>query len=202
MKKATLPDLPYDYNALEPVVSAQIMELHHSKHHAGYVNNYNAAMEKVMELESKGETAELCASLQAVKFNGGGHANHEMFWESLAPQGKGGGEPPSGELAKALVDHFGSLEVFIEKFNTKVGPLQGSGWGWLGCAAGSRCLCIRTTANQDVAQTSGIVPLLGIDVWEHAYYLDYKNARPEYLKNIWKVVNWKKVEERFLKISG
>ncbi|MDX8430266.1 MAG: Fe-Mn family superoxide dismutase [Candidatus Algichlamydia australiensis] len=200
MAKYTLPDLPYDYSALEPVIAGEIMELHHSKHHNGYVTKLNEATEKYAEAEAKGDVAVMCATLQAIKFNGGGHINHSIFWTNLAPQSAGGGEPPKGALAEAINKEFGSLEQFIEKFNAKTGPIQGSGWGWLGFCPEKKSLCIAACANQDPLVTAGLVPLLGIDVWEHAYYLQYKNARPEYLKNIWKVVNWQNVAERYEKV--
>lgn len=191
-----LPDLPYDYNALEPVISAEIMELHHSKHHAGYVKNYNAAVEKYEEAKAKNDVAAMISLQSALKFNGGGHVNHTLFWETLAPISKGGGEP-SGEVVKAIEQEFGSLEKFQEKFNAITGPIQGSGWGWLGFDKSEKRLKIATCQNQDPLSTQGLVPLLGIDVWEHAYYLQYKNVRPDYLKAIWKVMNWNKIEERY-----
>lgn len=203
MAKYTLPKLPYDYSALEPVISGEIMELHHSKHHNGYVNKLNEATEKYAEAEAQGDVAGMCANLQAIKFNGGGHINHSIFWTNLAPQSQGGGEPPKGPLAEAINKKFGSLEKLIEQFNAKAGPIQGSGWGWLGYYPASGCICITTCANQDPLVTAGqVVPLLGIDVWEHAYYLQYKNARPDYLKNIWKVVNWQNVAERYEAAGG
>lgn len=189
--KHELPDLPYDYKALEPVISAEIMELHHKKHHAGYVAKLNEALDAY----SNGKLEDQIGVLQAIKFNGGGHINHSLFWENLCPEGEG--TLGDGALKSAIESKWGSLDGFIEKFNAKVGPLQGSGWGWLvSCPGGG--LCISLCQNQDPVCASGkMVPLLGIDVWEHAYYLQYKNARPEYLKNIWKVINWKKVEERY-----
>lgn len=197
MTKYTLPDLPYDYSALEPVISGEIMQLHHTKHHGGYVNNLNAALEKYHAAEAKNDVASMIALSQAIKFNGGGHVNHSVFWTNLAPAGKGGGGAPSGELAQALQARFGSVEQFIESMNTAAVGIQGSGWAWLGMCEGSKRLCIKTCANQDPLSTQNAIPLLGIDVWEHAYYLQYKNVRADYVKNIWKVVNWKNVEERF-----
>jgi len=202
MAKYTLPDLPYDYNALEPVVSAQIMEIHHTKHHNAYVTNLNAALEKYADAENKGDVAAMIALQGAIKFNGGGHVNHSIFWTNLAPQGSGGGEAPTGPLADAINGSWGSLDNFITEFNGKAGPIQGSGWGWLGWNGAKKRLEITACANQDPLSTTGLIPLLGIDVWEHAYYLDYKNARPEYLKNIWKVVNWANVGERFAQATG
>lgn len=200
VKKFTLPNLPYDYNALEPVISAEIMQLHHQKHHNAYVTNLNAALEKYAAAEAK-EDLETMISLQpAIRFNGGGHINHSIFWTNLAPKDKGGGEGPKGELAAQMNKQFGSLNTFVEKFNAKAGPVQGSGWCWLGFCKEAKNLVITTCANQDPLEaTQGYVPLLGIDVWEHAYYLQYKNARPDYLKAIWQVVNWTNVAERFEK---
>lgn len=197
-----LPDLPYDFNALEPVIAAEIMQLHYSKHHNAYVTNLNAAIEKYHDAENKGDLATMIAMQQAIKFNGGGHVNHSIFWTNLAPTSKGGGTPPSGELAKALEQQYGSVESFIEKFSAKTVAIQGSGWGWLGYCKSSGKLRMSMCANQDPLSTHELVPLLGIDVWEHAYYLQYKNVRAEYVKNIWKIVNWKNVEERFLAAKG
>jgi Fe-Mn family superoxide dismutase len=199
MSQYQLPQLPYDFSALEPVISGQIMELHYTKHHQGYVTNLNAALEKYQEAEKKGDIAQMIALQQAIKFNGGGHVNHSVFWTNLAPVGKGGGEPPKGDLAKAIESKFGSLDGLIEKLSHSSVAIQGSGWGWLGFDKTKKELVIATCANQDPLSTLGYVPLLGIDVWEHAYYLQYKNVRAEYVKNIWKIVNWHNVEERFLK---
>jgi len=199
MTKYELPQLPYDFSALEPVISGQIMELHYTKHHQAYVNNLNAALEKYVEAEKKKEIAEMIALQSAIKFNGGGHVNHSIFWTNLAPTSKGGGEPPKGELDKAIKESFGSLEKLIEVLSAKSVAIQGSGWGWLGYDKSKSELVIATCSNQDPLSTLGYVPLLGIDVWEHAYYLQYKNVRADYVKNIWKIVNWHNVEERFLK---
>jgi superoxide dismutase, Fe-Mn family len=193
----SLPDMPYDFGALEPVISAEIMQLHYSKHHNAYVTNLNGALEKYQDAESKGDLAAMIALQQAIKFNGGGHVNHSIFWTNLAPIGKGGGENPTGELATAIQSDFGSLDQCIEKLSAQAIAIQGSGWGWLGLNPASNRLVIATCANQDPLSTQGIVPLLGIDVWEHAYYLQYKNVRAEYVKNIWKIVNWKNVQERY-----
>ena len=198
----SLPALPYDFNALEPVISAEIMQLHYSKHHNAYVTNLNTALEKYHEAEGKGELAAMIALQHAIKFNGGGHVNHSIFWTNLAPVGKGGGEGPKGELLKAIQQEFGSLDDFIKKFSAATVAVQGSGWGWLGFDKANGKLAIATCANQDPLSTHGLVPLLGIDVWEHAYYLQYKNVRGDYVKNIWKIVNWKNVEDRFVKAKS
>jgi Fe-Mn family superoxide dismutase len=191
----TLPDLPYDYSALEPVITAEIMELHHKKHHQTYVNTFNTLAEQLSDAESKSDVAKMIALQGGLKFNGGGHVNHSMFWKNLIP-------PkdfvlPGGELAKAIEAEFGSVDNLISKFNPKTAAVQGSGWGWLGYNSETGRLQIATTANQDPLVTQGLTPLLGIDVWEHAYYLQYKNVRPDYLKNIWKVVNWQDVGQRY-----
>ena len=140
LEEQTLPDLAYDYGALEPVISGEIMELHHNKHHRAYVNNFNALREKAAERMEKGDLAGMIALSAGLKFNGGGHVNHSIFWENLAPQSEGGGEPPTGPLADAIIAQWGSLDTFIEKFNAKTGPIQGSGWGWLGYCPESRRL--------------------------------------------------------------
>ncbi|KNE57875.1 hypothetical protein AMAG_04720 [Allomyces macrogynus ATCC 38327] len=194
--KYTLPDLPYDYNALEPVVSAEIMRLHHSKHHQTYVTNLNMLEEKLVDAQAKKDINTELALLGGLKFNGGGHINHTIFWTNLcSPKDF---DLPQGELLTAINRDFGSLETLVSKFNTATVAVQGSGWGWIGLNKETQKLQIATTANQDPLQaTTGLIPLLGVDVWEHAYYLDYKNARPDYLKAIWGVVNWKNVAERY-----
>ncbi|RGB33530.1 mitochondrial Mn-superoxide dismutase [Rhizophagus diaphanus] len=193
--KYTLPDLPYDYNALEPIISADIMKVHHEKHHQAYVNGLNVAEEKFEQALKDKDVKSQIALQPALKFNGGGHINHSLFWTNLAPKKEGGGEPPKGELLSAIKKEFDSLENFISQFNTITAAVQGSGWGWLGYNKSTKRVEIVTLPNQDPLTTH--VPLLGIDVWEHAYYLQYKNARPDYLKAIWEVVNWKTVAERF-----
>jgi Fe-Mn family superoxide dismutase len=197
MAKYELPQLPYDFGALEPVISGQIMELHYTKHHQAYVNNLNAALEKYADAEKRQDVAAMIALQSAIKFNGGGHVNHSIFWTNLAPKG---GEP-QGELLKAIQGRFGSVEMLIEKLSSMAVAVQGSGWAWLGFDSAKKELVLAACANQDPLSTLGYTPLLGIDVWEHAYYLQYKNVRGDYVKNIWKVVNWKNVEERFLKAA-
>jgi len=191
------PELPYDFNALEPVISAEIMELHYTKHHKGYVNNLNSALEKYFEANDRWDLEKMVALQNSINFNGGGHINHSIFWTNLAPEGQGGGGEPSGDLAVAINKEFGSLEKFIEKFNAKTVAIQGSGWGWLGFCPESKSVEIVTCQNQDPLSTKGLVPLLGVDVWEHAYYLQYKNMRAEYLKNIWRIINWNNISQRY-----
>jgi len=196
-----LPELPYDFNALEPVISAEIMQLHYSKHHQGYVNNLNAALEKYKEVEMKGDIAAMIALEPAIRFNGGGHVNHSIFWTNLAPKNKGGGGMPSGGLLEAIQKEFGSFETFVEKFTMQTVAIQGSGWGWLGFNKATQRLVLTTCSNQDPLSLQGSIPLLGVDVWEHAYYLQYKNDRKKYVDTIWQVVHWKNVEERFVKVK-
>jgi len=201
--KFTLPDLTYDYGELAPFISANIMQLHHSKHHQAYVNNLNAAATKLEEAMHKNDVTQIVQQQQAIKFNGGGHVNHTIFWKNLAPPKKGGGEAPTGDLNDLITAQYGNLDNLITAMNTASAGVQGSGWGWLGFDKTSKKLSVTTTANQDPLEaTTGLVPLLGIDVWEHAYYLDYKNVRPDYLKNIWKIVNWKDVAERLKTAKG
>jgi len=201
MTNYTLPDLPYDFGALEPVISAEIMQLHYTKHHNAYVTNLNVALEKYAEAEKKQDVAAMIALQQAIKFNGGGHVNHSIFWTNLAPASQGGGGSPAGELAQAIKKDFDSIEKFLEKMQAQTIAIQGSGWGWLGYHKEQKKLVITTCANQDPLSTQGLIPLLGIDVWEHAYYLQYKNVRADYVKNIFNIVSWKNVEERFIAAS-
>ncbi|MGI8599700.1 MAG: superoxide dismutase [Chitinophagaceae bacterium] len=194
----TLPSLPYGHEALEPHIDAQTMQIHHGKHHQAYVDNLNKAIAGT-EHENKNleELIRKAGSISpAVRNNGGGHWNHTFFWEILAPNT--GGEP-DGELADAIKQTFGSFDDFKEKFNAAGTTRFGSGWAWLIVKDGK--LEVTSTPNQDnplmdVAETKG-TPILGVDVWEHAYYLKYQNKRPEYLKAFWNVVNWKKVSELF-----
>lgn len=199
----SLPDLPYDYGALEPVISEEIMQLHHHKHHQTYVTNYNKALEQLHQALAKSDSSAIVKLQSSIKFNGGGHINHSIFWKNLAPVREGGGEPPKASLGWAIDTQFGSLEALIQKVNAEGAALQGSGWVWLALDKEQKRLSVETTANQDplVTKGSALVPLLGIDVWEHAYYLQYKNVKPDYLKNIWKVINWKYVSDVYEKES-
>lgn len=202
VQKFTLPPLPYALDALEPVISKEIMDLHYNKHHNTYVTNLNAALEKYAKAESENDLPAMIALEPAIRFNGGGNINHSIFWTNLAPVSAGGGTPPTGALADAIKAQFGSLEDFITQFNATTVGVQGSGWGWLGYNKQRKRLEIVTCSNQDPVAATGLVPLLGIDVWEHAYYLQYKNVRADYLKEIWKVVNWKNVAERYAHAIG
>ena len=195
-----VPPLPYDFGALEPHIDAQTMQIHHDKHHGAYVTNLNAAIEKHPELGKK-SAEELIKDLNAVpedirtavRNNGGGHVNHSMFWTIMGP--KAGGEPSSA-LADAIKQAFGSFSAFQEKFNDAGLKRFGSGWAWL-VRSNTGKLDVVSTANQDNPMMEGAYPIMGNDVWEHAYYLKYKNVRGDYLKAWWNVVNWKEVEKRF-----
>lgn len=192
--KHSLPELPYDYKALEPIISAEIMELHHSKHHATYVNNLNVAEEKMREAVAKGDVNTQIALGPAIKFNGGGHLNHSIFWCNLSPNSC----KPDGALANQITKDFGCMEEMKKRLSETTVAIQGSGWGWLGYDQKAKSLRIVTCANQDPLQaTTGLIPLFGIDVWEHAYYLQYKNVRPSYVQAIFDIVNWKDVNARF-----
>lgn len=197
-----LPDLPYDFDALEPVISKEIMELHYTKHHKAYVTNLVAALEKYHEAESKSDLAAMVALQGAIKFNGGGHINHSIFWTTLAPASEHREFPSSGVFADMMQRDFGGFDSFKEKLTTASVGIQGSGWGWLGYNKNLKKMEIATCANQDPLSTLGLIPVLGIDVWEHAYYLQYKNVRADYVKAIWKIFSWKHIEERFLKATS
>jgi Fe-Mn family superoxide dismutase len=200
-----LPPLPYDYSALEPHIDAQTMTLHHDKHHQTYVTNLNTALEKYPDLQGR-SPEELVSDLgsvpedvrTAVRNNGGGHVNHTMFWRIMGPNG--GGEP-TGAIAEAISSTFGSFDAFKEQFNKAGAGRFGSGWVWLVRDA-SGGLAITSTANQDNPLMDGQTPILGNDVWEHAYYLTYQNRRPEYLQAWWNTVNWDEVNARFAQANG
>jgi Fe-Mn family superoxide dismutase len=200
MKMAfTLPNLPYDFGALEPHIDAKTMEIHHGKHHQTYVNNLNAAVEKAPELANK-SLDDLMRGINtvpesvrtAVRNNGGGHWNHSMFWQVMGP---GAGGDPGGSLGQAITTAFGDFTKFKEQFNAAGAGRFGSGWVWLVNDGGK--LSITSTPNQDNPLMEGKNAILGLDVWEHAYYLKYQNKRPDYMAAWWNVVNWKEVEKRF-----
>ncbi|KAJ2904354.1 iron/manganese superoxide dismutase [Zalerion maritima] len=193
--KATLPDLSYDYGALEPHISGKIMELHHKNHHQTYVNGLNAAVEQIQEAQAKGDMAKAASFAPLLNFHGGGHINHSLFWENLAPSGKGGGGGPEGELAKEIDETFGGFEPLRKKMNAALAGIQGSGWAWLVQDGEKGGLSVITKANQDPV-TGSLKPLLGIDAWEHAYYLQYQNRKAEYFDAVWNVVNWETVGKR------
>lgn len=195
----SLPQLSYEYDALEPHIDKETMNIHHTKHHNTYVTNLNAALEGQEALAAK-SLEDLLADIDsvpegirtAVRNNGGGHANHTLFWEILSPNG--GGEP-TGELADALTAKFGTFENFKEEFAKAATTRFGSGWAWLTVKDGE--LDLYSTANQDSPLMDGKTPILGLDVWEHAYYLNYQNRRPEYINSFWNVVNWDEVSKRY-----
>jgi superoxide dismutase, Fe-Mn family len=196
----SVPDLTYGYDALAPHIDEQTMRIHHDKHHAAYVNNLNTALESHPDLQKK-SVEELVGNLDAVpegirtavRNNGGGHANHTMFWEMMAP---GGAKQPAGALADAITKSFGGFAQFQEQFAKACGGRFGSGWGWL-VADRNGALSIESTPNQDSPLMSGKKPILGCDVWEHAYYLKYQNRRPDYVTAWWNVVNWTDIGRRF-----
>ena len=196
--KHNLPALPYAYNALEPYIDEQTMTIHHTKHHQAYIDNLNKAIEGTEFADWSIE--DIIKKLDklpddiktAVRNNGGGHINHSLFWEIMGPNGKG---KPDGELAKQIDAAFGSFEDFQKEFENAGKTQFGSGWAWLVVDNGK--LAVTKTPNQDNPLTNGKKPILGVDVWEHAYYLKYQNRRPEYLSNFWKVVNWDEVSKRY-----
>ena len=204
-KLYTLPNLPYAYDALEPYIDAETMKIHHDKHHGTYVNNLNASLEKYDNLLEK-SAEDLIKNLSdvpeeirtAVRNNAGGHVNHLMFWQIMIPNGSG---EPSGKLAEEIKKYFGSFKEFQNKFNDIGLKRFGSGWVWLVKNKDGK-LDIASTPNQDNPMSDGHLPIMGNDVWEHAYYLKYKNMRADYLKNWWNVVNWEEVEKRFTRSNN
>jgi Fe-Mn family superoxide dismutase len=196
----TLPDLPYPADSLEPHIDARTMEIHHGKHHAAYVANLNKAIEGHADLAAKSiddlmrELSKVPEAIRTpVRNNGGGHANHSLFWQLMK---KGGGGAPKGELASAIDKKFGGFEKFQEQFANAGVTRFGSGWAWLS-VDGKKELQLSSSANQDTPLSDGVSPILGLDVWEHAYYLNYQNRRPDYIKAWWNVVNWDAVAARY-----
>lgn len=204
MAKYELPKLSYAYNALEPHIDAQTMEIHHTKHHQAYTNGLNTALESLSAELQNMELTKLLSSLDkvpenvrgAVNFHGGGYDNHALFWNNMKPNG--GGEP-GGSVADAINSSFGNFASFKEKFSKDTGAVQGSGWGWLVYNPQSKKVEFTTMPNQTSPRTKGLTPLLGLDVWEHAYYLKYQNRRPDYITAWWNVVNWDEVDKRLSK---
>jgi len=189
----TLPDLPYDYSALEPHISGRIMELHHDKHHAAYVAGANAALEKLEEARANGDYAAVNLHEKNLAFNLGGHTNHTVFWENLSPNG--GGEP-EGELAAAIADQFGSFAAFQAHFAATATGIQGSGWAVLGWDSIGQRMAIFQLFDQQANVPVGITPLFMLDMWEHAFYLDYLNVKADYVKAVWNIANWADVAAR------
>lgn len=200
-----LPELPYGYDALEPHIDARTMEIHHSKHHAGYVANLNKALEGFDEFEGK-SVESILADLTsvpdeirvAVRNNGGGHANHSLFWKVMGP---GGGGEPGGSFAGMISNAFNSFAEFKDKFSKAGATRFGSGWAWLAVGEGGG-LVVLSTPNQDTPLSDGVTPILGLDVWEHAYYLNYQNRRADYIAAWWNVINWEQVEANYAAAVG
>ncbi|MCU1634772.1 MAG: superoxide dismutase [Cryobacterium sp.] len=193
MADYTLPDLPYDYSALEPSISGKIMELHHSKHHQTYVTGANNAIAQLAEARDSGNLVNVNKLEKDLAFNLGGHINHSVFWTNMSPDG---GDRPVGELAAAIDEHFGSFDKFQAQFTAVALGVQGSGWSLLAWDSIGQRLVIQQLHDQQGNIPVGIVPVLMLDVWEHAYYLDYLNVRADYVKAFWNIVNWANVEQR------
>ncbi|WP_423447027.1 superoxide dismutase [Kocuria sp. KSNUG] len=195
-EKFTLPDLPYDYAALEPHISAQIMQLHHDKHHNTYVTGANTALEKMEEARANGDAAGAAKFSKDLQFNLGGHINHSIFWKNLSPEG---GDKPTGELAAAIDNFFGSFDAFRDHFTAAATTIQGSGWAILAYEPIAGNLVIEQMYDQQNGVPVATIPLLQLDMWEHAFYLDYQNVKADYVKAFWNIVNWADVTARFEK---
>lgn len=206
MKKYELPPLPYAYDALEPHIDARTMEIHHTKHHQTYTDKLNAALEKCPPEIQEKDIVDILTNLNgvpadqksAINFNGGGFDNHRIFWNNM--KANGGGEP-GGSIGDAINKSFGGFSEFKEKFSSATTLIQGSGWGWLAYNPSTKKVEYKSMPNQTSPRTEGLIPLLGCDVWEHAYYLKYQNKRPDYISAWWNVVNWGDVESRFGKVK-
>jgi len=199
MNTYVLPDLPYDYSALAPHISPRVMELHHSKHHQAYVTGANAALAQLEEARATGDLRHVNKLEKDLAFNLGGHLNHSVFWENLSPDGGG---QPEGELASAFDDAFGSFEAFKAHFTATALGVQGSGWAVLAWDAASARPLVFQLFDQQGNVPLGVTPLLQLDVWEHAYYLDYANVRADYVTAFWEIVNWPDVARRFAAVAG
>lgn len=193
MADYTLPELAYDYGALEPSISGTIMELHHSKHHQAYVTGANTALQQLAEARDSDNLANVNKLEKDLAFNLGGHVNHSIFWTNMSPDG---GDKPTGDLASAIDDHFGSFDKFRAHFTATAMGVQGSGWAVLAWDSIGQRMIIVQFFDQQANLPAGIVPLLMLDVWEHAYYLDYKNVRADYVKAFWNIVDWQNVQQR------
>ncbi|MER7127812.1 superoxide dismutase [Streptosporangium saharense] len=199
MGEYTLPDMPYDYAALEPAITGEILELHHSKHHAAYVKGANDTLERLAEARDKGEFGGLVGLEKTFAFNLSGHVLHSIFWENLSPDG---GDRPDGELASAIDEHFGSFEAFQKQLTTATAGVQGSGWGILAWEPLSRRLVVEQVYDHHGNVGMNTTPLLVFDAWEHAYYLQYRNVRPDYVEKLWSLINWDDVKRRFSTASS
>ncbi|WP_142102052.1 superoxide dismutase [Pseudonocardia cypriaca] len=199
MMTYTLPDLPYDYGALAPHITGEIMELHHSKHHQTYVGALNQTLDKLAEARDKNDFGAIVGLEKTLAFNLGGHVNHSAFWQNLSPDG---GDKPTGELAAALDEHFGSFDAFRAHFTAAATTIQGSGWAILGWDTLGERLLIHQLYDQQANLPAGQIPLVLLDMWEHAFYLQYRNVKPDYVKAWWNVVNWADAAERFEKARG
>ena len=206
MKKYELPSLPYNYDSLEPYIDARTMEIHHTKHHQTYTDKLNAALDGCSNDVQEKDIVEILSNLEivpedkksAINFNGGGFDNHRIFWHNM--KSNGGGEP-GGAIADAITSSFQSFSAFKEKFSSTTAVIQGSGWGWLVYNPSNNKVEYKSMPNQTSPRTEGLIPLLGCDVWEHAYYLKYQNKRPDYISAWWSVINWDDVEGRFNEAS-
>jgi superoxide dismutase, Fe-Mn family len=194
MSTYSLPELPYDYQALEPHISARIMELHHSKHHKAYVDGANNALATLAEARETSNFANINRLEKDLAFHLGGHVNHSIFWTNLAP---GAGGAPEGELAAAISEFFGSFEAFVAHFNAASLGIQGSGWGVLSWDPVGARLIVQQLFDQQANTAQGTIPVLQLDMWEHAFYLDYQNVKADYVQAFWKIVNWENVAQRF-----
>ncbi|ACZ91151.1 MULTISPECIES: superoxide dismutase [Streptosporangium] len=199
MGEYTLPDMPYDYAALEPAITGEILELHHSKHHAAYVKGANDTLERLAEARDKGEFGGLVGLEKTFAFNLSGHVLHSIFWQNLSPDG---GDRPDGELSAAIDEHFGSFEAFQKQLTTATAGVQGSGWGILAWEPLSRRLVIEQVYDHHGNVGINTTPLLVFDAWEHAYYLQYRNVRPDYVEKLWSLVNWTDVTQRFSTVTS
>ena len=199
MAEYTLPDLDYDYGALDPHIAGQIMELHHSKHHAAYVAGANTALEKMAEARDSDNFASIAGLEKALAFNLGGHTNHSIFWTNMSPEG---GDKPTGELAAAIDEHFGSFDKFRAHFTNNAMTIMGSGWSILAYDTIGKKLVIVQLYDQQGNVPVGLIPLLMLDMWEHAFYLQYKNVKADYVSAWWNVVDWGNVQERFTRATS
>jgi len=195
----TLPDLPYDYAALEPAITGEILELHHAKHHAAYVKGANDTLEQLAESRDRGQFGTLVGLEKTLAFNLSGHVLHSIFWQNLSGDG---GDRPDGALGDAIAEHFGSFEAFAGQLTTATTGVQGSGWGVLAWEPLGRRLILQQVYDHHGNVGQGSIPLLAFDAWEHAYYLQYRNVRPDYVARLWDIVNWPDVTARYLAASG